>query len=181
MLISVLLLLLQLRGMGGDGNCLFRAVAHQASCILAVTRMLLHLIPRKLPQVYGDQNLHAVCRAAAADYMEAEAAWFSSFVADPEDDQAVQNPNAMAVDNTAPVDPREPTAPFSGQNAGSTPHTSGPSSAAAAAASSLGSASASSTSAAAGRGLPGGPTFAAYLAGIRRDGVWGDDPEVQVR
>ena len=45
--------------MGGDGNCLFRSVAHQ---------------------VYGDEGLHGIVRAAVADYMEAEATWFASFV-----------------------------------------------------------------------------------------------------
>ena len=60
-------------------------------------------------QVYGDQEQHRVPRAAAADYMEVERAWFGSFV--------------------------------------------------------VGDAS----------------EFDEYVAGVRRDGVWGDDPEIQVR
>jgi OTU domain-containing protein 5 len=47
--------------MGGDGNCLFRSVADQ---------------------VYGDQELHAVVRGAAASYMRLEAAFFRPFVVD---------------------------------------------------------------------------------------------------
>ena len=47
--------------MGGDGNCLFRAVADQ---------------------VYGSQALHAVTRGAAADYMRSESTFFRNFVAD---------------------------------------------------------------------------------------------------
>jgi hypothetical protein len=79
---------LTVHAMGGDGNCLFRAVAHQ---------------------VYGDQELHRVTRASAADYMEAEARWFSSFVVGDESE------------------------------------------------------------------------FGGYIAAVRRDAVWGDDPEIQVR
>lgn len=60
-------------------------------------------------QVYGDQEHHRTPRAAAADYMEVERAWFGSFV--------------------------------------------------------VGDAS----------------EFDEYVAGVRRDGVWGDDPEIQVR
>ena len=45
--------------MGGDGNCLFRSVAHQ---------------------VYGDEGAHRIVRAAAVEYMAGEAAWFSGFV-----------------------------------------------------------------------------------------------------
>ncbi|KAJ1422193.1 hypothetical protein B484DRAFT_308075, partial [Ochromonadaceae sp. CCMP2298] len=43
----------------GDGNCLFRAVAHQ---------------------VYGDEELHGMVRAKCVDYMECAAAFFSQFV-----------------------------------------------------------------------------------------------------
>lgn len=64
--LSAFLAALQARGavvepMGGDGNCLFRAVADQT---------------------YGSQELHAVTRAAAADYMRLESAFFRGFVAD---------------------------------------------------------------------------------------------------
>ena len=72
--------------MGGDGNCLFRSIAHQ---------------------VYGDEGQHAVVRAAVADYMEAEAEWFAAFVVGDEEE------------------------------------------------------------------------FAAYVAGVRQLGTWGDDPEIQ--
>jgi hypothetical protein len=44
---------------GGDGNCLFRSVAHQ---------------------VYGDEALHPVLRAAAAEYISVNAHWFRGFV-----------------------------------------------------------------------------------------------------
>jgi len=87
---------LQLQAMGGDGNCLFRSVAHQ---------------------VYGTESLHRVCRQAAADYMEAEADFFADFVSE-------------------------------NGNEGS-------------------------------QGASGVGGFAMYLADIRKDGVWGDDPEVQ--
>ena len=43
----------------GDGNCLFRAVAHQ---------------------VYGDERFHMLVRAKCVDYMEVEAEFFSQFV-----------------------------------------------------------------------------------------------------
>eukprot|EP00968_Pinguiococcus_pyrenoidosus_P026785 scaffold7335_cov289-Pinguiococcus_pyrenoidosus.AAC.6 len=43
----------------GDGNCLFRAVAHQ---------------------VYGDDELHKLVRKACCDYMEREATFFEQFV-----------------------------------------------------------------------------------------------------
>lgn len=43
----------------GDGNCLFRSVAHQ---------------------VYGDEELHALVRDSCMSYMEAEAEFFSQFV-----------------------------------------------------------------------------------------------------
>lgn len=43
----------------GDGNCLFRSVAHQ---------------------VYGDHNLHWLVREKCMDYMEADAQFFSQFV-----------------------------------------------------------------------------------------------------
>ncbi len=43
----------------GDGNCLFRSVAHQ---------------------VYGDDELHEVVRQKCMDYMEANADFFSQFV-----------------------------------------------------------------------------------------------------
>lgn len=43
----------------GDGNCLFRAIAHQ---------------------VYGDDELHEVVRQKCMDYMEANADFFSQFV-----------------------------------------------------------------------------------------------------
>lgn len=64
--VSAFLAALRARGavvepMGGDGNCLFRAVADQT---------------------YGSQELHAVTRAAAADYMRLESAFFRGFVAD---------------------------------------------------------------------------------------------------
>ncbi len=43
----------------GDGNCLFRSVAHQ---------------------VYGDDRLHELVRARCLDYMESEADFFCQFV-----------------------------------------------------------------------------------------------------
>ena len=43
----------------GDGNCLFRAVAHQ---------------------VYGDHELHDLVRQRCLDFMEADAGFFSQFV-----------------------------------------------------------------------------------------------------
>ena len=43
----------------GDGNCLFRAVAHQ---------------------VYGDERYHMLVREKCMDYMEVEADFFSQFV-----------------------------------------------------------------------------------------------------
>eukprot|EP01039_Chlorochromonas_danica_P005045 gene5045-5539_t len=43
----------------GDGNCLFRSVAHQ---------------------VYGDENLHLLVRQKCMDYMESEATFFSQFI-----------------------------------------------------------------------------------------------------
>jgi OTU domain-containing protein 5 len=43
----------------GDGNCLFRSVAHQ---------------------VYGDDALHTLVREKCCDYMESEKAFFSNFV-----------------------------------------------------------------------------------------------------
>jgi OTU domain-containing protein 5 len=50
---------LRVQSMGGDGNCLFRSVAHQ---------------------IYGDQELHTLTRRAAAAYMQANALWFRNFV-----------------------------------------------------------------------------------------------------
>lgn len=43
----------------GDGNCLFRAVAHQ---------------------VYGDDRLHYLVRSKCVDYMEQESDFFSQFI-----------------------------------------------------------------------------------------------------
>lgn len=43
----------------GDGNCLFRSVAHQ---------------------VYGDYELHNLVRQRCMDYMEADAGFYSQFV-----------------------------------------------------------------------------------------------------
>lgn len=43
----------------GDGNCLFRAVAHQ---------------------IYGDESYHHIVRQKCMDYMESEAEFFSQFV-----------------------------------------------------------------------------------------------------
>lgn len=43
----------------GDGNCLFRSVAHQ---------------------VYGDDSLHAIVREKCMDYMEAKSSFFAMFV-----------------------------------------------------------------------------------------------------
>jgi hypothetical protein len=43
----------------GDGNCLFRAVAHQ---------------------IYGDETYHDIVRAKCLDYMEAESEFFCQFV-----------------------------------------------------------------------------------------------------
>ena len=43
----------------GDGNCLFRAVAHQ---------------------IYGNEAFHRIVRAKCIDYMEIEADFFSQFV-----------------------------------------------------------------------------------------------------
>jgi len=45
--------------MDGDGNCMFRAVAHQ---------------------VYGDDRLHMLVRTKCCDYMESERAYFEPFV-----------------------------------------------------------------------------------------------------
>eukprot|EP01033_Poteriospumella_lacustris_P005692 gene5692-4075_t len=70
----------------GDGNCLFRAVAHQ---------------------IYGDESLHSVVRAKCMEYMEAEVDFFAQFV------------------------------------------------------------------------VGGQETFALYLDAKRRDGCWGDDPEIE--
>lgn len=50
---------MQLVPIPGDGNCLFRSVAHQ---------------------VYGDHELHWIVRQKCMDYMEAEADFFSQFV-----------------------------------------------------------------------------------------------------
>lgn len=75
-----------LRPMGGDGNCLFRSFADQ---------------------VYGNQDYHSVCRAAAAEYMTAESHFFVGFV--------VERPEG----------------------------------------------------------------FTGYINDIRKDGTWGDDPEIQ--
>eukprot|EP00500_Bicosoecida_sp_ms1_P001120 CAMPEP_0203812372 /NCGR_PEP_ID=MMETSP0115-20131106/4112_1 /ASSEMBLY_ACC=CAM_ASM_000227 /TAXON_ID=33651 /ORGANISM="Bicosoecid sp, Strain ms1" /LENGTH=459 /DNA_ID=CAMNT_0050721217 /DNA_START=154 /DNA_END=1529 /DNA_ORIENTATION=- len=49
-----------LKPVDGDGNCLFRSVSHQ---------------------VYGSDAHHAVVRAAAVRYMQAERDWFRPFVA----------------------------------------------------------------------------------------------------
>ena len=43
----------------GDGNCLFRSVAHQ---------------------VYGESDLHNLVRQSCLDYMEADAEFYSQFV-----------------------------------------------------------------------------------------------------
>jgi OTU domain-containing protein 5 len=43
----------------GDGNCLFRAVAHQ---------------------IYGDEAFHEIVRQKCMDYMESEAEFFSQFI-----------------------------------------------------------------------------------------------------
>lgn len=43
----------------GDGNCLFRSVAHQ---------------------IYGDENLHNIVRQKCMDYMESEIDFFSQFI-----------------------------------------------------------------------------------------------------
>ena len=43
----------------GDGNCLFRAVAHQ---------------------IYGDEELHHIVRGFCMDYMQADSIFFSQFV-----------------------------------------------------------------------------------------------------
>lgn len=45
--------------MSGDGNCLFRSVAHQ---------------------IYGDPSLHPLVREKCMDYMEVEADFFSQFI-----------------------------------------------------------------------------------------------------
>jgi hypothetical protein len=50
---------LRVEAMSGDGNCLFRSVAHQ---------------------IYGDEEFHDVVRQKCMDYMEAEAPFFSQFV-----------------------------------------------------------------------------------------------------
>lgn len=50
---------LHIEAVEGDGNCLFRAVAHQ---------------------VYGDENLHNLVRQKCLDYMESESEFFSQFV-----------------------------------------------------------------------------------------------------
>lgn len=50
---------LSLVPVSGDGNCLFRSVAHQ---------------------VYGDEELHTLVRAKCMDYMETDASFFSQFI-----------------------------------------------------------------------------------------------------
>ena len=50
---------LRVESVEGDGNCLFRAVAHQ---------------------VYGTEELHQIVRQKCVDYMESEADFFSQFV-----------------------------------------------------------------------------------------------------
>lgn len=50
---------LHIEAVEGDGNCLFRAVAHQ---------------------IYGDENLHNLVRQKCLDYMESESEFFSQFV-----------------------------------------------------------------------------------------------------
>jgi TolA-binding protein len=50
---------LTLTTVSGDGNCLFRSVAHQ---------------------IYGDENLHEVVRQKCMDYMESEIDFFSQFI-----------------------------------------------------------------------------------------------------
>ena len=50
---------LRVVAISGDGNCLFRSVAHQ---------------------VYGDEEFHDIVRQKCMDYMEAEAPFFSQFV-----------------------------------------------------------------------------------------------------
>lgn len=52
---------LQVVKVAGDGNCLFRSVAHQ---------------------LYGDDSYHDVVRAKCMDYMEVNASFFSQFVID---------------------------------------------------------------------------------------------------
>lgn len=56
---------LRVEPMGGDGNCLFRSVAHQ---------------------VYGTQDVHAVCRGAVAEYMSVEREFYRAFVVGAEED-----------------------------------------------------------------------------------------------
>jgi hypothetical protein len=50
----------------GDGNCLFRSIAHQ---------------------VYGDPELHGMCRALVVEYLTANKTWLSTFVEDDGVDQ----------------------------------------------------------------------------------------------
>lgn len=50
---------LQVVSVEGDGNCLFRAVAHQ---------------------IYGNEDFHNTVRQKCVDYMESEAEFFSQFV-----------------------------------------------------------------------------------------------------
>lgn len=50
---------LRLEPQAGDGNCLFRSIAHQ---------------------VYGDPSLHADCRAHAVSYLRENITWLSGFV-----------------------------------------------------------------------------------------------------
>jgi OTU domain-containing protein 5 len=50
---------LEITSIEGDGNCMFRAVAHQ---------------------VYGDDRLHMLVRTKCCDYMASEAAYFEPFV-----------------------------------------------------------------------------------------------------
>lgn len=47
---------LEIYNVEGDGNCLFRSVAHQ---------------------IYGDVSLHGLVRSACMDYMESQAEFFS--------------------------------------------------------------------------------------------------------
>jgi OTU domain-containing protein 5 len=50
---------LEVHPVRGDGNCLFRAVAHQ---------------------VYGQERLHGVVREKCMDYMQSQAEFYSQFV-----------------------------------------------------------------------------------------------------
>lgn len=109
---------LAIMGIAGDGNCLFRSIAHQ---------------------IYGNQELHGVVRKAAADYMSVERDYFASFTEIAGSDAASSVADGGASSSAAEADQQQ----------------------------------ANQAQAQAFE------SFDAYLANIRRDGTWGDEPELQ--